>query len=559
MREFIHDTREKDPNVLKLGVLLIMFDVYIKLFRLEKPYPNKYFPFNEQPLFIRYIYILFLCVIEFIVFQFGVRLAVSFYIGHQRAIIKYNYITMALIISSFGKLLLILMVIWDYNELEYSRLINIIVLTSNIEALSVFLNIGYFPTFLIMCFGLLIKTLLIRYSKKQLFTPANRKTLQLSTNISLTTVMSTTRTLTTSIISSRTGLYGSSESKDISSGGANLNGTITSEIAAFDQDEACPVCKNTRYLTPNMTLLVSECYHKMCESCRDRLFATGGGKCPICGKTVKKIGFKIPTFDNLLVEKEIKQRKWIASHIYKRLEDFNSLREYNDYEEKIEEFVWNMTHGIEYDKTRDEVMKYAHQNQDALARNKELMREEERKLNLRRQEEEKEKQLSWENYQRQVAEERLLKVTQKTDAIEALASSKGDAKALLAEQKAVNDRRKLLNQEAYLQAPTLSTNDSGIGDCGMDCDDNFPLDDPVDSPYEDMKKLYSRREKYWDPFTQLLPKYKPGGSSLATIHDKALQAAFSGLFVPPILDENGDILPSFEDNLRFQYLEMDLT
>lgn len=43
---------------------------------------------------------------------------------------------MALIVSSFGKMLLILMVIWDYKQLEYSWLVSIIVLTSNIEALS---------------------------------------------------------------------------------------------------------------------------------------------------------------------------------------------------------------------------------------------------------------------------------------------------------------------------------------------------------------------------------------------------------------------------------------
>ena len=49
---------------------------------------------------------------------------------------RHNYITMALIVSSFGKMLLILMVIWDYKQLEYSWLVSIIVLTSNIEALS---------------------------------------------------------------------------------------------------------------------------------------------------------------------------------------------------------------------------------------------------------------------------------------------------------------------------------------------------------------------------------------------------------------------------------------
>lgn len=43
---------------------------------------------------------------------------------------------MALIISSFGKMLLILMVIWDYKQLEYSWLVSLIVLASNAEALS---------------------------------------------------------------------------------------------------------------------------------------------------------------------------------------------------------------------------------------------------------------------------------------------------------------------------------------------------------------------------------------------------------------------------------------
>ncbi|CAG8782928.1 3682_t:CDS:2, partial [Acaulospora morrowiae] len=95
----------------------------------------------------------------FIVFQFGVKLAVSIYIGDKYAIFKYNYITMALIISSFGKILLILMVIWDYNELEYSWLINIVVLTSNLEALAVLLDIDYLKAFGIMVFGLGLKVL----------------------------------------------------------------------------------------------------------------------------------------------------------------------------------------------------------------------------------------------------------------------------------------------------------------------------------------------------------------------------------------------------------------
>jgi hypothetical protein len=41
-----------------------------------------------------------------------------------------------LIVSSFGKLLHILMVIWDYRGDEYSWILNPFVLTSNAEAIS---------------------------------------------------------------------------------------------------------------------------------------------------------------------------------------------------------------------------------------------------------------------------------------------------------------------------------------------------------------------------------------------------------------------------------------
>ncbi|CAG8677944.1 9278_t:CDS:2 [Gigaspora rosea] len=66
---------------------------------------------------------------------------------------------MALIISSFGKILIISMVIWDYDQLEFSWLINVVVLTSNIEALAVFLDMDYYKSFGIMVVGLGLKIL----------------------------------------------------------------------------------------------------------------------------------------------------------------------------------------------------------------------------------------------------------------------------------------------------------------------------------------------------------------------------------------------------------------
>lgn len=45
-------------------------------------------------------------------------------------------ISLGIVLSSFGKLLLIAMAIWNFSDLEHSWLINVIVLASNSVALS---------------------------------------------------------------------------------------------------------------------------------------------------------------------------------------------------------------------------------------------------------------------------------------------------------------------------------------------------------------------------------------------------------------------------------------
>ncbi|KAI8978534.1 Arv1 protein, partial [Pilobolus umbonatus] len=143
----ISEQKGVEPHVFRFAILLILFEVYIKWFRLER-YHSDYDTILHQPLYYQYLYILTLCIYEFIVFHCSVIALVRFYVKQ----VKYNYVSMALIISSFGKMLLILMVIWDYRQLEYSWLVSIIVLASNTEALSVYLNLSYFKTlFIILC------------------------------------------------------------------------------------------------------------------------------------------------------------------------------------------------------------------------------------------------------------------------------------------------------------------------------------------------------------------------------------------------------------------------
>ena len=86
-----------------------------------------------------------------------------------------------------------------------------------------------------------------------------------------------------------------------------------------------------------MRLLVSPCYHRLCESCVSRIFAHGPSGCPECGTVLKKSNWAVATFEDLAVEKECRVRKRVAAIFNKREEDFEDLRSYNDYLEEVED------------------------------------------------------------------------------------------------------------------------------------------------------------------------------------------------------------------------------
>ena len=80
--------------------------------------------------------------------------------------------------------------------------------------------------------------------------------------------------------------------------------------------DICPVCKSSRYLNQNMRFLVNpECYHKMCESCVDRIFSSGPAPCPVagCARTLRKQRFRKQTFGDIQVEREVDIRRRVAA------------------------------------------------------------------------------------------------------------------------------------------------------------------------------------------------------------------------------------------------------
>lgn len=72
--------------MFKLGILLILFDVYVKYFRLEKYHDYLQ---NDTNIFGQYLYILSLCLLEFLLVHVVVRVIVARLLRGCYAIVKW--------------------------------------------------------------------------------------------------------------------------------------------------------------------------------------------------------------------------------------------------------------------------------------------------------------------------------------------------------------------------------------------------------------------------------------------------------------------------------------
>ncbi|KAL8773195.1 MAG: hypothetical protein Q9209_001871 [Squamulea sp. 1 TL-2023] len=143
-------------------------------------------------------------------------------------------------------------------------------------------------------------------------------------------------------------------------------------LPVTQRTDICPVCKSTRYLNPEMRFLVNpECYHKMCESCVDRIFSQGPAPCPIagCARTLRKQRFRKQTFEDLKIEREVDVRRRVAKVFNKEEADFETLLDYNNYLEDMEVVTFNLLQGIDVEKTERKLAAYVAQNASSISSN----------------------------------------------------------------------------------------------------------------------------------------------------------------------------------------------
>jgi CDK-activating kinase assembly factor MAT1 len=136
------------------------------------------------------------------------------------------------------------------------------------------------------------------------------------------------------------------------------------------EDLKCPHCGTTKYRNPSLKLMVNVCGHGLCENCVELLFVKGSGSCPQCNCGLRRNNFRLQLFDDVFVEKEVDIRRRILKDFNKKEDDFETLREYNDYLEEIETIVYNLVNNIDVVSTNKLIESYKKENANLIIRNR---------------------------------------------------------------------------------------------------------------------------------------------------------------------------------------------
>ncbi|KAI9452320.1 CDK-activating kinase assembly factor MAT1-domain-containing protein, partial [Russula earlei] len=330
------------------------------------------------------------------------------------------------------------------------------------------------------------------------------------------------------------------------SGGVKDASGRTSEY--FSMDDQCPVCKSDRYLNPKLRLLVSSCYHKMCESCIDRLYTLGPAPCPICSKTLKKMTFIPQTFEDLTVEKEVAIRRKLAKEFNKRREDFPDLRSYNDYLQEVEDITFNLINDIDISETQARIAAYRKENAALIELNQQRDEAYAQALKEQEEAERRERQLRAEELRRAEEEERDAREGERRAVIDnLLENGDADAARVVAEARAEALKRAAARTAAAQQAVAqhrqqqlekgsaarLLRSRAAQGAVVPD-QPHVPLLDAYYA-YED---LYGLRVSYFDPASDAVRRDKEGimragGYRIEEAWERALRCALAGLDIAP--------------------------
>ncbi|PYH47298.1 TFIIH/NER complex subunit TFB3 [Aspergillus saccharolyticus JOP 1030-1] len=328
-----------------------------------------------------------------------------------------------------------------------------------------------------------------------------------------------------------------------------------------DDDEVCPVCKSSRYLNPDMQFLINpECYHKMCESCVDRIFSSGPANCPVagCHKTLRKARFRKQTFEDINVEREVDIRRRVMQILNRREEEFDSKRAWDDFLEQREEIIANLVHGTDVAKTEGDLQRYASENMRSIRANQAREAQEASSFKEQQTHEQELARLRREAAKQEYENERRELQASREDVLTRLAAGRpGDAAAIAREGKKVllkkssarrSEEDRIRQKQAALrnsdarkagQAGTAADKADAAGDSGLIKGLKKIVTPEPEKPYDpfggiipNKRDYYTLRDyypsSYLDPLRQDT-RMQAGGYDLQEYYSRTLMEAFAGL------------------------------
>lgn len=206
--------------------------------------------------------------------------------------------------------------------------------------------------------------------------------------------------------------------------------------AATTIDDMCPNCKTRKYFEKNMTFLVNpECYHKLCESCVDRIFSAGPAPCPIagCKRTLRKHRFRRQTFDDIKVEREVDIRRKVAEVCNRREDEFESLLAYNNYLEDVETIAFELISNIDVPENERKLTVIQEQYSSSIKANARREKDESESLQARQAAEKEQAKLRKIRARKAAEDEAREKEEGASRLIEQLAQGKGSANSIVEE------------------------------------------------------------------------------------------------------------------------------
>lgn len=313
--------------------------------------------------------------------------------------------------------------------------------------------------------------------------------------------------------------------------------------------DMCPICKTDRYLSPNMTFLINpECYHKICESCVDRIFSLGPAQCPYpkCVKILRKNRFKKQVFEDIKIEREIDLRKRIQSIYNKTEDDFETLQEYNAYLEKVESIIFNLIEGHDVEATQKEVDQYEAEHKIEILEI--AMRESQKDADIAKYQEATEtlRQEKLKIQRQMEAEDVEFQQQQKVELMEKLSASDANAEEIMKQQKSLQIKRSSQRKRQLQQITNSLDKQFQVGSGLKLGKQEEAVQKAPFTPFcgdRELQKGYSFMgtseggnvditDSYYDPFVNKLAQNKEflgGGWRLENVFQRALDEAFLGL------------------------------